>query len=443
MPQMGESVTEGTITAWRKHIGDYVEEGEALLDISTAKVEVEIPAPYSGVLSEILHYEGDTVDVDTVIARLAPKGSKVAVTSKQAAPAAAPAPKTELKPQRPNGAQAAANREDVERERQHLLTRRSTPLVRNIAEKLGIDLDEIKGTGIHGRITRRDLDEYIQEQAAQQQAAGNEERPAKTFKRNEGLPKDGAIRLDTVRGPEPNPVLLPPEEVKVSIMRRKIAEQMVRSVQNIPLAYTAHEVDFTQLEKIRIRAKSMFETHLNTRLTPLVFLIRAVTDALITYPSVNASWADDRILQHRNVNIGIAVAIKEGLVVPVLKCVETMSLGGISRGLLDLAKRARSNRLMPADMENATFTITSTGQLGATFAIPIVNQPQGAILHFGAIQKLPVVVPGPDGEDTIAIRQRAMLTLGIDHRIIDGWAADKFVLHIKERIQRADFDLTV
>ncbi len=453
MPQMGESVTEGTITAWRKKVGDAVEEGEALLDISTAKVEVEIPSPKTGILARILVNEGDTVPVDTVIASIAPAGADLsdlpaaAATARPAAPAAQPA----RQDGRGNGASAphaapAENAEDLEAERQHLLRRRSTPLVRNIARELDIDLSRVEGTGINGRVTKRDVEEYIAAQKAPADPLPTEPAAKKgpqTYRQRPGSPKDGAIRLDTVLGPEQDAVFLPPEEIKVSVMRRSIAEQMVRSVNNIPLAYTAHEVDFTHLEKIRVRAKPLFENHLGTKLTPLVFAVRAVTDALLAHPSINASWAGDRIILHKNVNIGIAVAVREGLVVPVLKCVEAMTLGGIARGLVDLATRARTGKLLPADMEGATFTVTSTGQLGAAFAIPIVNQPQGAILHFGAIRKLPVVVTGPDGEDTIAIRQRAFLTLGIDHRLIDGWAADKFMINIKERIERADFGLPV
>ncbi|HMX62614.1 MAG TPA: 2-oxo acid dehydrogenase subunit E2, partial [Candidatus Sumerlaeota bacterium] len=262
-------------------------------------------------------------------------------------------------------------------------------------------------------------------------------------RRERSQPKEGAMRFDTAVGSEAEPVIYPPQEIKVSVMRRSIAEQMVRSVNNIPLAYTAHEVDFTQLEKLRIRAKPLFEMHLGTKLTPLVFVVKAVSDALMAVPSINASWGNDRIIQHRNVNLGIAVAVREGLVVPVVKCVEAMTLGGIARSLVEIATKARTNKLKPSDVEGATFTVTSTGQLGATFAIPIVNQPQGAILHFGAIRKVPVVVTGPDGEDTIAIRQRAFLTLGIDHRLIDGWEADKVMVKIKERIEKADFGLPV
>ncbi|MCC6548088.1 2-oxo acid dehydrogenase subunit E2 [Candidatus Sumerlaeota bacterium] len=446
---MGESLTEGTITTWRKKLGEAIEEGETLLDISTAKVEVEFPSPVSGIIAEIFFAEGETVPIDTLIAKIAPPGSKIDSSAK----IPAKAPKVISAPPHPaaeeitNGHLVEETDEEVARDREHLIRKRSTPLVRNIANDLGIDIANVEGTGIHGRVTKKDLEEHVAalkaEEDARVRADEPQAPPQNTHRRERNQHKEGARRFDTVVGPEAEPVIYPPEEIKVSYMRRMIAEQMVRSVNNIPLAYTAHEVDFTQLEKLRIRAKPLFETHLATKLTPLVFVVKAVSDALMAVPSINASWANDRIIQHRNVNMGIAVAVREGLVVPVLKGVEAMTLGGIARGLIDIATKARTNKLKPTDVDGATFTVTSTGQLGATFAIPIVNQPQGAILHFGAIRKVPVVVTGPDGEDTIAIRQRAFLTLGIDHRLIDGWEADKIMVKIKERIEKADFGLPV
>ena len=448
MPQMGESLTEGTITTWRKKPGEAIEEGETLLDISTAKVEVEFPSPVSGVISEILFGEGETVPIDTLIARIAPPGSEVdraaAIPAKAPKVVAPPHPAAE---EVTNGHVVEETDEEVARDREHLIRKRSTPLVRNIAKELGVDLEEVSGTGIHGRVTKKDLEDFIAEEKAKADAQARATEPhaptPTAYRRERSQPKEGAMRFDTAVGSEAEPVIYPPQEIKVSVIRRSIAEQMVRSVNNIPLAYTAHEVDFTQLEKLRIRAKPLFEMHLGTKLTPLVFVVKAVSDALMAVPSINASWGNDRIIQHRNVNLGIAVAVREGLMVPVVKCVEAMTLGGIARSLVEIATKARTNKLKPSDVEGATFTVTSTGQLGATFAIPIVNQPQGAILHFGAIRKVPVVVTGPDGEDTIAIRQRAFLTLGIDHRLIDGWEADKVMVKIKERIEKADFGLPV
>lgn len=449
MPQMGEAITEATISLWRKAEGDVVEEGEPLLDISTAKVEVELPAPESGILARRLFKEGDTVPIDTVIALLAPKGadiskieapapngpSKATIHEPVAASESVSAPTPTPIANRNHSAQDAR---EIAREREHLIKRRSSPLVRKMSQELGIDLDQVDGTGLHGRVTRKDLENHLAEQKALADAKHllPQQPPLRPAKG-----RNGAMKMDTVAGPVPEATLLPPMEVTVPMMRRMIADQMVKSVQNIPQAFTIHEVDFTQLEKQRVRSKTLFEAQYGARLTPLVFLVRAVTDALLKCPYINASWGGDRIILHRNVNIGIAVAIRDGLVVPVLKGVETMSLAGIARGIADLAQRARENRLKPSDMEHATFTITSPGQLGATIGIPIVNRPQGGILHLGAIHKIPAVVTGADGEDTIAIRVRAMLTLGIDHRLIDGWEADKFMIHVKQRIQRAEFGL--
>ncbi len=330
----------------------------------------------------------------------------------------------------------------LERERQHLIKRRSSPLVRKMARELNIDIEHIEGTGRHGRVTKRDLESFLEDRLAHQKSM----EPGNQLPRSPKAPSrtpPGMLKLDTVSGDDPEKLeLLPPQEVNVTMMRRQIAEQMVKSVNNIPQAFTVHEVDFTQLEKLRIRYKHIFEAQFEARLTPLVFLMRAVADALIQCPYINASWGGDRIILHQNVNIGIAVAIEGGLVVPVLKGVESMSLAGIARGVRDIAARARTNKLSPDDMQGATFTITSPGQLGAILGIPIVNRPQGGIMHFGAIHKIPAVITGPDGEDTIAIRTRAMLTLGIDHRLIDGWEADKFMVHVKERIQRTDFGLS-
>ncbi len=448
MPQMGESITEATITGWRKEVGDEVTEGEALLDISTAKVEVEIPSPFSGVLAEIIHAKDDTVPIDTVIAKIAPKGADISgikstpkkETTEVEAAAEAPTPEL-VKAVSSNGGTngVSLDSEGVERERQHLIKRRSTPLVRNIARDLNIDLNDVEGSGVHGRVTKRDIEAYIEmrkDLADSQHGVSGDDLAQPEPERG------GRIKLDTVSGPSQAQVFMQPDETPISQMRRDIAAHMVKSTQTIPHAYTVHEVDFTRLEKLRVRQKQIFEKQFNTRLTPLVFILKAVTEALIKHPKINASWRGDKIVQHKHVNLGVAVAVPAGLVVPVVKHVESMSLAGIARGVVDLASRGRDNKLKPSDMEGGTFTITSPGKLGATMGIPIINNPQGAILHVGAIQKVPAVVTGPEGEDVIAIRYRAMLTLGLDHRLIDGWDADQFMADLKDLIQRAEFGLT-
>ncbi|CAN5369857.1 dihydrolipoamide acetyltransferase family protein [soil metagenome] len=454
MPQMGESITEATITKWRKNAGETIEEGEPLLDISTAKVEVEIPAPASGILAATLFNVGDIVPIETVIAVIAPPGTDAAsINASEIKRKAQPKPETPV-PTEPKPIALSYNDDHhkmkgmtqpdkLEDDRSHLIKRRSTPLVRNIAQDLGIDLSGVAGTGIHGRVTKKDIESFIAEQKKMQNIQGT--LPSLPVKIENNQPparlRPGSVRMDTVSGPYQAMAQLASDNVPVSMMRRAIAENLTRSAQEIPHAYTVHEVDFSHLERVRVRYKPIFDQQFSTRLTPLVFLVSAVSDALLKFPSINASWAGDHILKHKHVSIGIAVAVREGLVVPVLKNVETMSLAGIARGLVDLATRARANQLKPGDMEGGTFSITSPGQLGAAFAIPIILPPQGAIIHMGAIQKTPTVVTGPDGEDSIAIRQRAMITLGIDHRLIDGWEADQFMVTIKERIQRADFGL--
>lgn len=475
MPQMGESITEATISAWRKKAGESVREGESLLDISTAKVESEIPSPATGVIAALLAEEASTVPVDQIIALIVPEGTDLSTFdvspwasqrlgsadgAVQPAPAPTPAPKpaahAPVPPATPSPAipprkapepapqpePPAEEFQDLEQERRARIRRRSTPLVRNIAEDLGIDIESIPGSGANGRVTKRDVESYLAEQKKLEKIQGT--LPSVTLRPADDRPapklRPGQIRMDTVASPRAGDDY-PAEFTTVSLMRRQIAENLTRSAQTIPHAYTCHEVDFTQLEKLRLRYKPVFETQFNTRLTPLVFLVSAVSDALLKFRSINATWAGDRIVKHRAVNIGIAVALREGLVVPVLKNVEAMSLAGIARGLVDISTRARHNQLKASDMEGGTFSITSPGQLGATFAIPIIMPPQGGIIHLGAIQKVPCVVTGPDGQDSIAIRQRAMMTLGIDHRLIDGWEADQFMITIKERIERADFGL--
>ncbi|MBI1291546.1 hypothetical protein GC173_09935 [bacterium] len=474
MPQMGESITEATISKWRRSVGDLIEEGDSLLDISTAKVESEIPAPTSGLLAALVAPEGATVPVDAVIALIVPEDTNldsldlspwmgqhsdgsvngaaqpvpVAVPKAQdPVPQATPSPMIppRRKPTPEPVEEPVATEEfvDIEQERRSRIKRRSTPLVRNIAQDLGIDIESIPGSGANGRVTKRDVESFLAEQKKLEKIQGT--LPSMTLRPAEDRPmpklRPGQMRMDTVATAPRGADEIPAEFSTVSLMRRQIAENLTRSAQTIPHAYTCHEVDFTQLEKLRLRYKPVFETQFNTRLTPLVFLVSAVSDALLKFRSINATWATDRILKHRVVNIGIAVALREGLVVPVLKNVEAMSLAGIARGLVDISTRARHNQLRASDMEGGTFSITSPGQLGATMAIPIIMPPQGGIIHLGAIQKVPCVVTGPDGQDSIAIRQRAMMTLGIDHRLIDGWEADQFMITIKERIERADFGL--
>ncbi|MCB2155591.1 2-oxo acid dehydrogenase subunit E2 [bacterium] len=468
MPQMGESITEATIVKWHKRVGDTVREDETLLEISTAKVEAEIPAPDDGVLAEIVHSEGETVDVDTVIARLAPVGTKLGeiekaveqkkrdeephAMSKEAQARSGQKAKA-LAQETVGGAAAppppAAPREmstehsAVEMEREKLLRRKSTPLVRNIAKELGLDIEQIKGTGTRGRVTKADVMAFLEQQRMVEQAK-DDFRPHTPGRAKAPTPKSPNGATAEMRAPEgARPIGFEEGELKrvepMSTMRKMIAQHMVESRRISPHAYTVFEIDMTATTRLRNESRKEFEARYGVKLTPLAFIMRAAADALVHFPILNSSIENDNIVYHRHVNMGVAVALEDGLIVPVVRNLEEKSMVGIARGLADIAHRARMKKLNAADVEGGTFTITSPGQKGALFGTPIIAQPQVAIMHVGAIHKRPSVIEGPDGSDMIAIRDRVILTLGIDHRAIDGWVADSFMSTIKERIEKADF----
>ena len=427
MPQMGESITEATITKWRKQVGEDVREGEVLLDISTAKVEVEIPAPAAGSLLEVKFPEGATVPIDTLIAVLGPKGAvpaaAVAAVSappaksaaaggspqapQKSAPAQPAAPAPSAKSIATNG--AGAHKGDVESQRAELLRQRSTPLVRNMAKEFGVDLATVEGTGAHGRVTRKDLEAFMK---APKPAVGGSQAPIRT----------GG------------------EVVPLSMLRRQIAEHMVRSRRVSPHAYTVFDVDFTRMERLRSAHKAEFEKRHGAKLTPLVFLLRIIATLLPKYPMLNSSMhGEDAVVRHRSINLGVAVAIPNGLIVPVIHDAGSLSLPGIARALGDKAARARSGKLMPADIEGGTFTVTSPGQLGAVMGTPIINQPQAAILGTGALVKRPMVVPDPKLGEVIAVRDMMYLSLSYDHRLVDGADAARFLSSVKARLEAGDF----
>lgn len=459
MPQMGESITEGTIVRWHRSPGDFIEEGDTLLEITTQKVEVEIPSPATGTVGEILYDEDATVPIDTVIAIIhegAMEGAGSVPDNKEekksarkkeeverpapeplaVAKAPVPEPKSDPEPesepeQAPEPLQTLPrftngrkrSHEEVEEEREKLIKRRSSPLVRKMALEHGIDLELIQGSGLKGRVTARDLENYLRE---------NEERHAPPVTDGPSAPRpllESTYSSDT------------PQIVPMSPLRRAIADNLLRSIRTIPHAYTVHEIDFTRLEKLRGRVKMQMAEKFEVRVTPLVFLIKACAEALLQVPAVNASWRFNHIESARTANIGIAIAVKDGLLVPVLKGVERLSLPDIAAGITELADKAKRGKLKPSDFQGGTFSISSPGSLGALFATPIINQQQGAILHFGAIQKVPAVITDEEGNDAIAIRKHAMLTLGIDHRLVDGWEADTFMGAVRAQIERCDFDL--
>jgi 2-oxoglutarate dehydrogenase E2 component (dihydrolipoamide succinyltransferase) len=418
MPQMGESVAEGTIVRWIKKLGDQVSRDEPLFEISTDKVDAEIPSPAAGVLSEIRVKEGETVPVHSVVAVIGSMAERSTVAaqapppesarsvpseptrSDQPVPAAAPAT-----PDPPRGAPASESLE----QRIH---QRSSPLVRKIAKDSGVDITRITGTGIGGRVTKDDILDFI----ARAPAPGSGPSAAPT----------------AATAPQaPAPTVGPGADLvqPMSVMRKKIAEHMVASRRTSAHVHSVFEVSFARVARVREAKKSEYEKA-GAKLTYMSFIIKAAADALRAVPVVNASIDGDTVIYHRDVNIGVAVALDWGLIVPVIKSADQLDLLGVSRSVADLANRARLKQLKPDEVAGGTFTITNPGVFGALSGTPIINQPQVAILGVGAIEKRPVVI-----DDAIAIRLMAYLTLGYDHRLIDGAVADQFMSHLKQRLE--------
>lgn len=429
MPQMGESIAEGTIVKWLKKVGDSVQRDEPLLEISTDKVDAEIPSPAAGTLTEILAKEGETVHVNSVIARLsegaaapapapppveAPKPEPVA-----AAPAAPPAPAAVAAPPAPPAPPAPAAEEGRKV--------RSSPLVRNIARENSVDLAKVSGTGLGGRITKDDILGYISGRQAPVGAA-----PSLT----------AAPAAPIVAAPLPAvPTHAAGERVTIeplTTMRRRIAENMLNSRRTSAHVTTYFEVDFTNIARLRDKVKKGFEERNGSKLTFMPFIIKAVVDALKAFPVINASADNENIVYKHDINVGMAVALDWGLIVPVIKQADALSLVGLARATQDLAGRARAKQLKPDEVAGGTFTITNFGLYGGLTASPIINQPQLAILGVGGIHKRPWVVETPDG-DAIAIRHISVLSLSFDHRIIDGAVGDQFMAHIRNTIETTDF----
>jgi pyruvate dehydrogenase E2 component (dihydrolipoamide acetyltransferase) len=434
MPQMGESIAEGTLSRWLKKVGDEVKRDEPIFEISTDKVDAEIPAPSAGVLAEILINEGQTVPVQTVVARLeTEKGAAVAsspaespVTSSSAdgsstvkAPAmaggpppktestrATPAPKHRSPAPQPERAPAANSLEAR-------LRSRSSPLVRKMAAEHGIELTALQGTGIAGRVTKRDLLGYLE--------AGI------------GAPRS-AQRPSDIHAPVPEP--WPGDVVEtMSVMRQRISEHMVLSRRTSAHVTSFMELDFTRVARLRAKHRARFEAENGQKLTYMPFIIKSVIEGLKAYPVMNAAVGRNSVIYRKQYNIGVAVALDWGLIVPVIKQADALSLVGLTKALNDLATRARAKKLDPREVQDATFTITNPGVFGSLMGTPIISQPQVAILGVGAIEKRPKVITGADGEDTIAIRTCAYFSISFDHRIIDGAVADQFLAHVKRGIE--------
>jgi pyruvate dehydrogenase E2 component (dihydrolipoamide acetyltransferase) len=425
MPQMGESIVEGTITKWLKKPGDKVQRDEPLFEISTDKVDAEIPAPASGVLQEIKIAEGTTVNVNTVVGTIAVDGeaasAKPSAPSKAAAPVSAP-PKEEKKPAAPQQSAPAPIAQETPAVPEDDEEARSSPLVRKIAREHGISLSQLSGTGLGGRITKQDIMQFIENQGSAQLVSTPASAPAQT--------------ASAAPAPRPaSPAAFPGDLVPMTNMRKLIAKHMIESRRTSAHVHCMYEVDFTRIVNLRAKLKNGFEQRHGARLTFMPFFVRAAVMALQQWPIINATIEGDNIRYYRNINMGIAVALDWGLIVPVLKNAGDLNFLGLQRGISDLGERARTKKLKPEDVEGSTFTVTNPGQFGAVFGLPIINQPNSAIMGVGGITKQPMVLTDKDGNDSIAIRSVVHLTLGYDHRLIDGAVADQFMAQVKKNLE--------
>ncbi|MEZ0490771.1 2-oxoglutarate dehydrogenase, E2 component, dihydrolipoamide succinyltransferase [Kineococcus sp. TBRC 1896] len=471
MPALGESVTEGTVTRWLKAVGDSVEVDEPLLEVSTDKVDTEIPSPVAGTLLEILVGEDETADVGADLARVgdasaqsapAPQDSPAqdapaqdtsaqegtladevqerasaeqqAESSTQpssgssAEPAAAPSQPSQPAQQSPStpAPQASAAAESTGG------STYVTPLVRKLAKDLGVDLSSLKGTGVGGRIRKQDVQEAADQaaeaaKASQQQAPAPAQEPAAS---SGSTAKAPAAEVSPKRG----------TTEKMSRLRKVIAQRMKESLQNSAQLTTVIEVDVTKVARLRARAKDGFAATEGAKLTFLPFFVKAAVEALKQHPSLNASIDGENIVYHGSENISMAVDTPKGLITPVIKDAGDLNLGGLARKISDLAARTRASKITPDDLSGGTFTITNTGSIGALFDTPILNAPQVAILGTGAIVKRPVVLTDADGQDTIAVRSMMYLALSYDHQIVDGADAARFLQTVKKRIEAGEFE---
>ncbi len=436
MPQMGESITEGTITKWLKNIGDTVQRDEPIFEISTDKVDAEIPSPVEGKLTEILVKEGSTVTVNTVVAMI---GGGAAPT--QAAASIAPAA--------PPAAAASASAGE---------TPRSSPLVRKIASENNVDLQQLAGTGASGRITKQDILGHLEKPAGSQSAgqpttpgiasaaSAPQQSPAQAAEQASARPGSSTTVQASLSAVQSAPATTAPskaaggvqqlgELVPMTKMRAIIAQRMVESKRTSPHVHTVFKVDMTRIVRLREREKNKYEQRNGVKLTYMPFITRAAVYALRKHPVVNAAIQGDAILYNKNINIGIAVALDWGLIVPVIKQSEEKNFLGVGRAIVDLADRARTKKLAPDEVSGGTFTITNAGIFGEQFGTPIINQPQAAILGVGGLNKEAEVLTDKEGNDTIAIRSIQRFTLGFDHRIVDGADAGKFMSDFKNYLQ--------
>ena len=507
MPQMGESIAEGTITRWMKQVGERVERDEPLFEISTDKVDAEIPSPAAGTLIEIKFKEGETVEVNKVVAYIGVEGETAAASSPAASATAAAAPAAAAPPtapttpapaaqaavapappsppaapppaQAPNTAQPAATsqtpqvaevagrsyddqRPGAKTEGQSLAAdagngsaqavdasattganggaqsvedlrrTKSSPLVRNIAREHNIDITQLEGTGMSGRVTKNDILSYIESGATPQ--------PAEARAPQQPPQPQPAIQTPPAQTPHVQPGVGDRVE-PMSLMRRKIAEHMIMSQNTSAHVSTVYEIDMTRIAKLRDRHKAEFLQRTGTKLTYMPFIFQAITSALRKFPIFNAQVSGDQIVYKQDINLGMAVALDWGLIVPVIKRADDLSISGLARAANDLADRARNKQLKPDEVAGGTFTVTNPGVFGGLFGTPIINQPQVAILGIGTIEKRAKVLTTPEGDDFIAIRHMAYFALSFDHRIIDGADAERFLAYVKQLLEAGQFQV--
>jgi 2-oxoglutarate dehydrogenase E2 component (dihydrolipoamide succinyltransferase) len=464
MPQMGESIAEGTITKWLKKVGERVERDEPLFEISTDKVDAEIPSPAAGTLTEVRFNEGDTVEVNTVVAVLDGDQSGAGVAEAPAAkpveekpaekveaapppppppaapkqeapapppkPAPPPPPPVEAKPA-PAPPQPAAEQDGSAATADELRRTKSSPLVRKIAQEHGVDISKLEGTGLSGRVTKNDILSFIE--------SGTTAAPQRAPERTAPAPAPA---------PAPEPVAPPPPKPQVgdrveqmTVMRKKIAEHMVLSRRTSAHVTTVYEIDMTRVARLREQYRNTFYERTGTKLTFMPFIFEAVIKGLRKFPIFNAQVSGEQIIYKQDINLGMAVALDGGLIVPVIKRADDLSISGMARVANDLADRARTKQLKPDEVTGGTFTITNPGVFGGLFGTPIINQPQLAILGVGKIEKRAKVMTSADGEDFIGIRWMAYFALSFDHRVIDGADAERFLAFVKEQIEAGDFSV--
>ena len=435
MPQMGESIAEGTLSKWLKKVGDEVKRDEPIFEISTDKVDAEIPAPSAGVLAEIIVHEGTTVPVNAIVARIeTEKGAALASPAAAPAPVASAAPPTAAVPTVASATTSVSSAASVAPARpsapagsfEERIRTKSSPLVRRMAADAGVDITALSGSGIAGRVTKKDLVDYME---------SGPRTPAAQMSMPGGLPSSLSIPVGHAN--EPTFSAWAGDAVEpMSKLRRLTADHMRQAKQVAAHVTSFFEIDLTRIARIRASTRVAFEAETGQKLTYLPFIIRAVVENLRRHPVLNATVSGTDVILRKRFNIGIAVALDPvGLIVPVLKDADGLNLTGITRGTNDLAARARSKKLSPMDVQDATFTITNPGVFGSLMGTPIIPVGTTAILCLGAIEKRPKVITGPDGEDTIAIRTCAYFAISFDHRVVDGADADRFMADLKQTLE--------